>query len=82
MSVVDARQQFEALDTKFGTDEYNFEHFRFEHFVWDLKQTLTKGGIRPGSPAPDFELPRVGGGVVRLRDLRDKPVLLRFGSFT
>jgi peroxiredoxin Q/BCP len=30
----------------------------------------------PGQPAPDFALPRDGGGTVRLSDLRGKPVVL------
>jgi len=36
------------------------------------------GPIGVGSPAPDFELPVVGGGTVRLSDLRGKIVFLNF----
>jgi hypothetical protein len=48
----------------------------------DVQATLKTRGIRPGEIAPDFELPRVGGGSLRLGELRDKPTLLHFGSFT
>ncbi len=36
----------------------------------------------PGEVAPDFKLPRAGGGTLRLSELRGRPVLLHFGSFT
>ncbi len=48
----------------------------------DAQRTIQKQGIRPGEIAPDFELPRAGGGSLRLSDLRGKPVLVHFGSFT
>lgn len=35
-------------------------------------------GPEKGSEAPDFELPRDGGGTLRLSDLRGKPVVLYF----
>lgn len=39
-------------------------------------------GIRLGQPAPDFTLPRLGGGDLHLAALRGKPVLLNFWSVT
>jgi cytochrome c biogenesis protein CcmG/thiol:disulfide interchange protein DsbE len=39
-------------------------------------------GIRLGQPAPDFALPRLGGGSVHLAALRGRPVLLNFWSVT
>jgi hypothetical protein len=73
---------FPGLREKLPPDEYNFKHFRTKHFAFDAKATMQEWGIRPGEPAPDFELPRVEGGTLRFSDLRGTPVLLRFGSFT
>jgi len=44
-------------------------------------------GPSPGDPAPDFALPRLEAGapstdLVRLSDLRGRPVALAFGSYT
>jgi hypothetical protein len=69
-------------DAQAGPDDYNFEHFRARHLLADVEGTFRKRGIRPGTAAPDFELPRVGGGSLRLSRLRGKPTLLHFGSFT
>lgn len=62
-------------------DHYNFSHFKRKHFIEDFRMTFQRL-IEPGTLAPDFALPKVGGGVLRLSDLRGQPVLLRFGSFT
>jgi len=78
----DAAQAFAALAEKTPPAAYNFDHFRAEHLVADAKRTLTNRGIPPGEPAPDFELPRAGGGTLRLADLRGRPVLLHFGSYS
>ena len=78
----DAEEQFAALEKKMASDDYNFAHFRTKHLLADLRATLAKRGIPPGEVAPDFALPRVDGGTLRLSSLRDKPVLLHFGSFT
>lgn len=63
-------------------DEYNFEHFRTRHLMYDVAGTLKTRGIQPGETAPEFVLPRVGGGLTRLSDLRGRPTLLHFGSYT
>ena len=34
--------------------------------------------LREGDPAPDFELESDGGGIIRLCDLKDKPVVIYF----
>lgn len=65
-----------------GGEEYNCAHFRATHLLSDLQATFAARGIQPGEPAPDFPLPRVGGGSLRLSDLRGKPTLLHFGSFS
>lgn len=62
--------------------DYNFEHFRARHLLQDLEGTVTTRGIQPGDLAPDFELPLVEGGTIRLSRLRGRPVLLHFGSVT
>ncbi len=82
MRTLDAHQQFATLTTKEKPEDYNFEHFRTKHFVQDLQRTITSQGIQPGELAPDFELPQVGGGSLRLSDLRGKPTVLHFGSLS
>jgi hypothetical protein len=63
-------------------DGYNFEHFRTSNLVTDAVKTVRGVGVRPGERAPDFALPRVGGGTWRLSEALDRPILLHFGSFT
>ncbi len=81
--VLDVTQRFAALPHRLALDEYNFANFRTKHLLSDVRATLARRGIAPGENAPDFTLPRADGdGALRLSDLRDKPVLLHFGSFT
>ncbi len=80
--VTDAPQRFLTLKDKLSNEEYNFKHFRAKHLLSDAQATIEKRGIQPGEVAPDFELPRIGGGTLRLSELRGKPLLLHFGSFT
>ena len=79
---IEARQQFSTMAEKQPTNEYNFEHFRTIHLLEDARKTLEKYGVQPGAMAPDFELARADGGTLRLSDLRERPVLIHFGSFT
>ena len=58
--------------------EPNFPHFRMRHMAAEL----LRPGLRPGSEAPAFDLPSADGGRVRLGDLRGKPVVLHFVSYT
>ena len=46
--------------------------------------TRARGGsLQPGDPAPDFALPTLDrASAVRLSDLRGRPVVLVFGSYT
>lgn len=80
-STPDVARRFAAMPHQ-SPEEYNYEHFRTRHLVRDAKRTLEASGIRPGEEAPNFERPTVGGGSLRLSDLRGRPVLLRFGSVT
>ncbi len=61
---------------------YNYAQFRRHHLVEEVAAAVSLRGVRPGAPAPDFELPRVGGGTLSLAVLHDRPTLLHFGSFT
>lgn len=82
METPQATDQFARLDEKVSLEDYNYEHFRTKYLLRDGKRTLTDRGIMPGEVAPDFELPQAGGGALRLSDLRGRPVILHFGSFT
>lgn len=82
MSSTDVAQRFATLDESKKSDDYNFEHFRTKILLHDAERTVEARGIRPGETAPDFNLPQVGGGSLRLSDLRGRPVVLHFGSFS
>lgn len=82
MQKVEVARQLVSRDSRLSHDEYNFEHFRAKHLLSDMQATLEKRGVPPGALAPDFELPRVEGAPLRLSELRGKPTLLHFGSFT
>ncbi len=82
MQNTDVALRFVGLENKMSLDEYNFEHFRTKHLLSDAQATIEEQGIKPGEMAPDFQLSRVGGGSLRLSELRGKPVILHFGSFS
>ena len=75
-------ERWEALDDQVSFDDYNYAHFRTKYLVRDARRTVTNRGIQPGEVAPDFELPGSQGEQIRLSDLRSRPALLHFGSFT
>ncbi len=75
-------RRFAALDEKKAAEDYNFEHFHTGILLEDVKKTAEASGIGAGETAPDFELRQVGGGSIRLSDLRGRPVLLHFGSYS
>ncbi len=64
------------------SSDYNYAQFRRHHLVEEVAAVVRLQGVRPGAPAPEFELPRVGGGTLSMAALRDRPTLLHFGSFT
>lgn len=75
-------ERFANLDPSKKSEDYNFAHFRTGILLEDVEKTWEARGILPGEPAPDFELERVGGGSLRLSELRGQPVLLHFGSYS
>ncbi len=61
-------------------EPYNYETFRRHMMQEDMH---FRRGPAPGQVAPDFDLPTVDGGRVRLAQYRGRrPVLLEFGSIT
>ncbi len=82
MRTPEAAQLLGTVGTKLSLEDYNHKHFRTKHYLLDAQGTMTSRGIQPGETAPDFELPQVGGGSLRLSDLHGKPVLLHFGSYS
>jgi len=82
MEQVNTNDLFRLMPDKLNPDKYNFDRFTRNYFVMDTKWTYSGRGIGPGKIAPDFELTDTEGNRVRLGDLRGKPVLLHFGSFT
>lgn len=60
------------------------EPYNYDTFVRSSaeKDFHFPGGPHPGETAPDFELPNIHGGQLRLSEHRGKPVLLTFGSIT
>ena len=79
---VEIQRKFDALDQRKKEEDYNFEHFKTSILLEDGKRTVEARGILPGELAPDFELPEVGGGSLRLSELRGQPTILHFGSFS
>jgi hypothetical protein len=77
-----ARERFEHLDYRQPEHQYNFEHFKTQHLWYDAESTMKVRGVMPSTMAPDFALQSTDGTRIRLSDLRDKPVLLHFGSAT
>lgn len=61
---------------------YNYEHFRTTHLIADAYRTIVGVEPAPGDMAPDFDLPIATGGRFRLSEHRERPVLLKFGSYS
>jgi hypothetical protein len=82
MSLPDVTQHLNALEPAESAERYNYGHFRPRLVAGEVVKTVAARGIAPGEPAPDFELPMVGGGTWRLARHLNPPILLRFGSFS
>lgn len=82
MQGTEIERRFAALDADEKSENYNFEHFKTKLLLADARRTVEARGIEPGELAPDFELPEVGGDTLRLCDLRGKPTILHFGSYS
>ncbi len=82
MQETEIEKRFVNLDESEKSDNYNFEHFKTKILLHDMQRTVEARGIEPGAIAPDFELPQVGDGSLRLSDLRGRPTILHFGSYS
>jgi methylamine dehydrogenase accessory protein MauD len=52
--------------------------WKLEELEATTPNRVGRTGLKPGQPAPDFILPKVGGGEACLRDFAGRPVLLVF----
>ena len=59
--------------------EYNYDVWKPSNPELKLLRTEV---AHAGDRAPDFTLPLLDGGELRLSDLRGKPVMIEFGSIT
>lgn len=81
MQGTEIERRFTALYADEKSGNYNFEHFKTKILLHDIEHTAKAQGIEPGELAPYFELPEVGGSL-RLIDLRERPTILHFGSYS
>src|SRR5438067_1205699 len=64
-----------------SADAYNYRSFDHGSEAAELER-WRRDGPAIGQPAPEFELADLDGNLVRLSDLRGRPVVLEFGSYT
>lgn len=61
--------------------DYNYASFSFALGQPGVERWLEQGP-KPGTPAPGFEAESLDGRIVSLADLRGRPVVIEFGSYT
>jgi hypothetical protein len=57
---------------------YGILAWRLDELAATTPNRAGRTRLKPGTPAPDFTLPRVGGGEASLEDFRGRPVLVVF----
>jgi cytochrome oxidase Cu insertion factor (SCO1/SenC/PrrC family) len=82
MAIPTVDERFAELEDRVGPEEYNYAHFQTKHGIRQVRRTAQMRGVMPGEMAPDFELSNPEGSRIRLSELRGKPVLLTFSSYT
>ena len=73
-----------AGDTETGpetAEDYNYAAFSFALKPAGLRRWLEEGP-QPGGTAPGFRLETLHGATISLNELRGRPVVLEFGSYT
>ena len=53
-------------------------NWKLEELEATTPNRVGRSGLKPGEPAPEFMLPKVGGGEVALKDFAGRPTLLVF----
>ena len=70
--------RLEALEHALGRDSHDAASRKPNGSLG--KSRLRRDGLAPGTPAPDFRIPRVDGGELSLSQFRGQPVLLVFSD--
>jgi pimeloyl-ACP methyl ester carboxylesterase/thiol-disulfide isomerase/thioredoxin len=76
-----ATEQIQLAHRDASADAYNYESFDYGLDAPELER-WRREGPSIGEPAPDFELVDLDGTLLTLSDLRGRPVVLEFGSYT
>jgi pimeloyl-ACP methyl ester carboxylesterase len=74
-------EQTQVAPSGEGADAYNYPSFDYGSEAAELER-WRRDGPAIDQPAPEFELADLDGNLVRLSDLRGRPVVLEFGSYT